>query len=462
MDQAMTFAMFAGAGIALLALLATVFAVLGWQAARRAASDEHLARSFAQGAEPLFAQHRDLLLKALRDESQLARQEASSQSAQNRKELGETLGSLREAMSRDAQASREESTNRLAQFEIKLTGKLDELARNQLDQAERLRQRVQERLETLQQQNDERLAKMQQVVEEKLQKTLEARLGESFRQVSERLEQVHKGLGEMQSLANGVGDLRRTLSNIKTRGTWGEYQLGNMLEQVLAPGQFEQNVKVNPRSAEMVEFAIRLPGQEDHTVWLPIDAKFPVEDYQRLQEAAEQGDAVAVETARTQLLNRIKGFAKEVAAKYVCPPHTTPFAIIFLPTEGLYAEVARAPGLIETLQQDFRVTVTGPSTLLAHLTALQMGFRTLAIQQRSVEVWNTLGAVKTEFGKFGVALQAVKKKLEEAHSKIEQTEVRQRAMDRKLRNVEVLPDAEASRLLGEEPDSEEETDLPER
>jgi DNA recombination protein RmuC len=300
------------------------------------------------------------------------------------------------------------------------------------------------------------------MVEEKLQKTLEARLGESFKQVSERLEQVHKGLGEMQSLANGVGDLKRTLSNIKTRGTWGEYQLGNMLEQVLAPGQYEQNVKVNPRSAEMVEYAIRLPGQDDQPLWLPIDAKFPVEDYQRLQEAADQADVGAVEAARLQLINRIKGCAKEVAAKYVCPPHTTPFAIIFLPTEGLYAEVARAPGLIENLQRDHRITITGPSTLIAHLTALQMGFRTLAIQQRSVEVWNTLGAVKTEFGRFGVALQAVKKKLEEAHGKIEQTEVRHRVMDRKLRNVEGLPEAEVAKLLGDprEPaeESEEEAD----
>jgi DNA recombination protein RmuC len=206
----------------------------------------------------------------------------------------------------------------------------------------------------------------------------------------------------------------------------------------------------------MVEFAIRLPGSDDTPIWLPIDAKFPVEDYQRLQDAAELADAAAVETARTQLINRVKGCAKDVAAKYVCPPYTTPFAIIFLPTEGLYAEVARAPGLIESLQHDYKVTITGPSTLLAHLSALQMGFRTLAIQQRSVEVWHTLGAVKTEFGKFGVALQAVKKKLEEAHNKIEQTETRHRVMDRKLRGVEGLPEAEAARLLGDVRETAEE------
>jgi DNA recombination protein RmuC len=441
---------------ALLSLAATILAGLAWRAAARAASDEQMARGFARGAEPLFTQHKDHLEKALRSEAALARQEASSDAALSRKELGDGLTTLREALTRDAQASREEGTKNFAQFEGKLTAKLDELGRNQLEQADRLRERVQERLETLQVKNDERLEKMQQMVEEKLQKTLEARLGESFRQVSERLEQVHKGLGEMQSLANGVGDLKRTLSNIKTRGTWGEYQLGSMLEQVLAPGQFEQNVKVNPRSAEMVEFAIRLPGQDDTPIWLPIDAKFPVEDYQRLQEAAEQADAAAVETARLQLISRVRGCAKDVSTKYVCPPHTTPFAIIFLPTEGLYAEVARAPGLIESLQHDFKVTITGPSTLLAHLSALQMGFRTLAIQQRSVEVWHTLGAVKTEFGKFGVALQAVKKKLEEAHSKIEQTETRHRVMDRKLRGVEGLPDADAAKLLGDAPEVAEE------
>jgi DNA recombination protein RmuC len=446
------------AAAAFFSLVAMILAGLAWRAAVRSSSEQQLAAGFTRGAEPLFAQHKDLLEKAIRSETAQARQEARDEAARGRKELADALQSLREATARDAQAGREESAKSFAQFETKLAVKLDELNRNQVEQADRLRQRVQERLETLQAKNDERLEKMQQMVEEKLQKTLESRLGESFRQVSERLEQVHKGLGEMQTLANGVGDLKRTLSNIKTRGTWGEYQLGNMLEQVLAPGQFEQNVKVNPRSAEMVEYAIRLPGSDDTPIWLPIDAKFPVEDYQRLQEAAEQADAAAVEAARLQLVNRVRGCAKDVSAKYVCPPYTTPFAIIFLPTEGLYAEVARAPGLIESLQHDFKVTITGPSTLLAHLSALQMGFRTLAIQQRSVEVWHTLGAVKTEFGKFGVALQAVKKKLEEAHSKIEQTETRHRAMDRKLRNVEGLPEAEAGKLLGDAPDLAEETE----
>ena len=441
---------------ALFALFAAILAGLAWRAAARGATDEQLAAAFRLSTEPLLTQHKELLEKCIRNEALQARQEAATEAALTRRELSEALAALREVLTRDAQAAREETAKSFVLFEGKLTGKLDDLNRNQIEQADRLRQRVQERLETLQSKNDERLEKMQQMVEEKLQKTLEARLGESFRQVSERLEQVHKGLGEMQSLASGVGDLKRTLSNIKTRGTWGEYQLGSMLEQVLAPGQYEQNVKVNPRSGEMVEFAIRLPGQGDSPVWLPIDAKFPVEDYQRLQDAAEQGDVAAVESARNQLLNRVKGCAKEVAAKYVCPPHTTPFAIIFLPTEGLYAEVAKAPGLIDNLQHDHKVTITGPSTLLAHLTALQMGFRTLAIQQRSVEVWHTLGAVKTEFGKFGVALQAVKKKLEEAHSKIEQTETRHRVMDRKLRGVEGLPDADAAKLLGDAPEVAEE------
>lgn len=410
---------------ALLSLLAALLALLAWRAAARGDAGGEFARRAAE------------LERAVRDEAALGRREQAA-----------ALEALRESLVREARAGREEGAAGQRRFETALAAKLDELARQQQEQAERLRERVQERLETLQAGNDQRLAKMQEVVEEKLQKTLESRLGESFRHVSERLEQVHKGLGEMQSLAAGVGDLKRTLSNIKTRGTWGEYQLGSLLEQVLAPGQYEANVRVNPRSAEVVEYAIRLPGQEDGPVWLPIDAKFPVEDYLKLQEAAERGEAAAVEAARAQLLNRVRGCAREVAEKYVCPPHTTPFGIIFLPTEGLYAEVARAPGVIEALQRDHRITLTGPSTLLAHLTALQMGFRTLAIQQRSAEVWTTLGAVKSEFGKFGVALQAVKKKLEEAQGKIEQTEVRQRAVDRRLRAVEELPEAEASSLLG--------------
>ena len=446
----------------LFSLLAMLLAGLAWRAASRGPTDEQLSSAVRRGAEPLFNQHKELLEKAVRAESALARQEAAAAATLTRGELGESLTVLREALTRDARASREETTRSFAQFETRLAARFDEINRNQGEQAERLRQRVQERLETLQAKNDERLEKMQQMVEEKLQKTLEARLGESFRHVSERLEQVHKGLGEMQSLASGVGDLKRTLSNIKTRGTWGEYQLGSMLEQVLAPCQYEQNVKVNPQSAEMVEFAVRLPGQGEAPIWLPIDAKFPVEDYQRLQDAAEQGDAAAVETARNQLDNRIKGCARDVAAKYICPPYTTPFAIIFLPTEGLYAEVARSPGLIENLQQDFKVTITGPSTLLAHLTALQMGFRTLALQQRSVEVWHTLGAVKTEFGKFGVALQAVKKKLEEAHGKIEDTERRQRAMGRRLHDVEALPEAETGRLLGDAVEPAEDPEQDER
>jgi DNA recombination protein RmuC len=280
---------------------------------------------------------------------------------------------------------------------------------------------------------------MRQTVDEKLQGTLEMRLGESFKLVSERLEQVHRGLGEMQSLASGVGDLKRVLTNVKTRGTWGEVQLGSLLEQILAPDQFERNVSTTG-TLERVEFAIKLPGAAiGDTCWLPVDAKFPVEDYQRLMEAAEKGDPDAVETAGRTLENTIKICARTISEKYLNPPGTTDFGILFLATEGLYAEAIRRTGLSELLQREYRVILTGPTTFAAILNSLQVGFRTLAIQQRSGEVWQTLGAVKTEFAKYAAVLSKVKKKLQEASNTVDRAESRTRVLQNHLRAVEGSP-----------------------
>lgn len=308
----------------------------------------------------------------------------------------------------------------------------------------RLSETVEARLNRIQDDNAKRLDAMRQTVDEKLQGTLERRLGDSFRLVSERLEQVHKGLGEMQSLASGVGDLKRVMSNIKTRGTWGEIQLGNLLEQILAPDQFERNVRTRPGSSAHVEYAIKFPGAGDGVqyVYLPIDAKFPVEDYQRLIEAQEQSDATASETARRQLDLRVRQAARDISEKYVSPPATTDFAVMFLPIEGLYAEIIRRPDLVELLQREWRIIIAGPTTLAALLNSLQMGFRTLAIQKRSSEVWEVLSAVKTEFSKFGDVMVKVQKKLAEAGSVIEQAQTRTRVIERKLRHVEALPTVE--------------------
>ncbi|HWG10107.1 MAG TPA: DNA recombination protein RmuC [Rhodanobacteraceae bacterium] len=305
-------------------------------------------------------------------------------------------------------------------------------------------------LKALQTDNAAQLDKMRVIVDEKLQSTLNTRLGESFKLISERLEAVQRGLGEMQSLAIGVGDLKRVLSNVKTRGTFGEVQLGALLEQVLTSEQYATNVATVPQSNERVEYAIRLPGADaDSPVWLPIDCKFPVEDYQRLLDAQERADADAAMAAAQALERRVRDEAKTIHAKYVAPPHTTDFAILFLPTEGLYAEVIRRPGLFEVLQRDHRVTVAGPTTLTAILNALQMGFRTLAIERRSSEVWQLLGAVKNEFGKFALVLDKTRKQLDTVRNSIDSAGVRTRAIERRLRDVESLSGDESQRLLGE-------------
>ena len=306
---------------------------------------------------------------------------------------------------------------------------------------ENLRKTIEDRLKSLQNDNSQKLEKMRETVDEKLHTTLEKRVGESFRQVSDRLEQVYKGLGEMRHLATGVGDLKRVLTNVRTRGTWGEVRLAAILEQILTPDQYDTNVATVKNSRDRVEFALRLPGQRkdpDQVVWLPIDAKFPQEDYQNLLDAQERADKESADRYLKQLEIRIKTEAKAIKEKYIAPPQTTDFAVMFLPVEGLYAEVLRIPGLCDTLQREYRVVVTGPTTLSALLNALQIGFRTVAIEKRSSEVWELLGALKTEFSRFGDALAKTKKKLQEAGNTIDQAEVRSRAISRKLSKVEEI------------------------
>ena len=312
-----------------------------------------------------------------------------------------------------------------------------------------IRTAMQEQMAQLQQSNTAKLEEMRQTVDEKLQSTLQTRLTESFKQVAERLEMVHKGLGEMQTLAQGVGDLKHLLTNVKVRGMFGEAQLGALLEQVFAPDQYGTQVQVHPGSRHAVDFALRLPGKsEDGTpLWLPIDAKFPNEDYERLLEAQQRANPEAAEQAARQLEARIRLEAKAIAERYIAPPHTTDFAILFLPTEGLYAEVLRRPGLMESLQRDHRITLAGPTTLLVMLNAMQMGFKTLALEKRSSEVWQVLGAVKTEFGKFGNTLAKARKQTQTVLNTLEHADTRTRAMQRALRGAEALPEEQAQQLL---------------
>jgi DNA recombination protein RmuC len=330
-------------------------------------------------------------------------------------------------------------------------------------QIEALRTTVDGKLKDILASNTAELEKMRSTVDEKLQVTLNTRLTESFQRVHALLTEVHSGLGQMQTLASGVGDLKRVLTNVKTRGTWGEVQLSNLLEQVLTPEQYAANVATKPNSAERVEFAIKLPGRDpgEGQVWLPIDAKFPKEDYERLVEAAERANPEAVELAAKALEEQVRHEASEIQKKYIDPPHTTDFGILFLPTEGLYAEVLRRPGLAERLQRENRVMVAGPTTLAALLNSLQMGFRTLAIEQRSSEVWQVLGAVKTEFAKFGEVMDKVQKKLQEATNVIDSAKSRSNVIRRKLKDVEGLPSAQAITLLGTADEQAEEPEAPE-
>jgi DNA recombination protein RmuC len=391
----------------------------------------------------------------------------STQLANFAKASGERLDGVRAESAISGKQLREEVVATLNKISENMTKTMSELAnvqKSQLDvmaaaigklsesnekKLEEVRATVEGKLQTMQADNAKQLEQMRQTVDEKLQGTLEKRLGESFKQVSERLEQVHKGLGEMQTLATGVGDLKKVLTNVKTRGTWGEIQLGALLEQVLNPEQFSTNVATKD-GGERVEFAVKLPGQtpdKDETVWLPIDAKFPVEDYQRLLEAQERSDIEGVEAAGKQLENRVKMCARDISEKYLNPPKTTDFGILFLPIEGLFAEVVRRRGLLEVLQRESRVVIAGPTTLWSLMSSLQMGFRTLAIQKRSSDVWNLLAAVKTEWTKYGEMLENVKKKLDQASDTIDKVNVRSRAVGKKLKDVQELPVGEASTLF---------------
>ena len=373
------------------------------------------------------------------------RAESATGAKQLREEVVATLRGITETTTR---TMGELANIQKTQLEA-VSAAIEKLSDSNEKKLEALRLTVEGKLENMQADNARQLEQMRQTVDEKLQGTLEKRLGESFKQVSERLEQVHKGLGEMQTLATGVGDLKKVLTNVKTRGTWGEVQLGALLEQVLNPDQFSTNVATKD-GAERVEFAVKLPGQgkgADETVWLPIDAKFPVEDYQRLIEAQERADAEGVEAAGKQLEMRVKNCAGDICAKYLNPPKTTDFAILFLPIEGLFAEVIRRTGLTEIVQRDYRVVIAGPTTLWSLLSSLQMGFRTLAIQKRSSEVWNLLGAVKTEWTKYGDILDAVQKKIQQASETIDKARVRSRAVGKKLRDVQELPAGEVAALL---------------
>lgn len=352
---------------------------------------------------------------------------------------GESLRHLGAGLSESLRALGEATDRRLSEVRASVETRLAEL-----------RHGVEQRVTALQEGNEKKLEQMRATVDEKLHATLEQRLGESFKQVADRLEQVHKGLGEMQGLARDVGALNRVLTNVKTRGIFGEVQLAGLLEQVFTPEQYAVNVATVPGSSERVEFALRLPGRRDDAsapLWLPIDAKFPREDYERLLEAHERADAAGVEAAAKGIETRLRLEARAIRDKYLAPPHTTDFGILFVPTEGLYAEALRRPGLVEALQREHKVMLAGPTTLLATLTSLQMGFRTLALEQRSAEVWEVLGAVKTEFAKFGDVLDKTKKKLDEASRTIDAAGVRSRAMQRRLKGVEALPEGRSVTLL---------------
>jgi len=380
---------------------------------------------------------------------------ALQQSLQNMHEKLERIErELRTEITESSRGGRQELTQNLALFQ---QSQVQQLTLMQKSIGDTLNQQLQQ----LQKSNADKLDEMRRTVDEKLQTTLEKRLSESFKQVAERLEQVHNGLGQMQKLADGVGSLQRVLTNVKTRGMFGEVQLEALLEQVLTIEQYAKQVETKPRSNQRVDFAIRFPGRggaDGEPVWLPIDAKFPREDYERLLDAQDRADAMAAEVAAKALEVRIRTEAKSIAESYLAPPHTTDFAILFLPTEGLYAEVLRRPGLMDSLQRDYRVTLAGPTTLLAMLNSLHMGFRTLALEQQASEVWKVLGAVKTEFERYGDWVEKVREQVQKAADTLDRADTRSRQMRRALKNVEALPEGEAQALLPKFDDALDDTD----
>jgi len=448
--------------------------LLLWLAIRRPPADDSLKAELRSTSERLERELRDELSRSAQGTRQelgstlanfqqtLTSAQGSVASLQNeqidsfrtqlaamQQAVSDALQSAASSQAAQSVASREAQDMSLKRFSDAMTEQLRALSEANERRLGEVRTAVEQRLTTLQQGNEQKLEQMRATVDEKLHATLELRLGESFKLVADRLDKVHAGLGEMQVLAKDVGSLNRVLNNVKTRGTFGEVQLAGLLEQVFTPDQYAKNVETVPGSGARVEFAIRLPGQRADGVplWLPIDAKFPREDYDRLLDAHDRADAPAAELAAKAIEQRLRLEAKTIRDKYVSPPHTTDFGILFVPTEGLYAEALRRAGLVESMQREYRVMLCGPTTLLATLTSLQMGFRTLALEKRSVEVWEVLGAVKTEFAKFGDVLAKTKKKLDEASNNILQAEVRARAMSRELRSVEALPDARAKLVL---------------
>lgn len=447
-----------------LVLLAIVLARLGTIAADRAAAATALDALRTEIAV-LKAQGQDLE-RDLKQDLAESRREHLEVAKGLRGEVGERIGQFTGSTAGQLQefGTRLTDFTRLTQEQLRGLGEAQKRGSSEtvaelgrLREAsdarfEAVRQAIEQRLDLLRNENAQKLEQMRATVDEKLQATLETRLGESFKLVSDRLEQVHKGLGEMQTLATGVGDLKRVLTNVKKRGTWGEMQLGALLAEVLTPGQFATNVETVPGSGRRVEFALRMPAPADEPeCWIPVDAKFPVEEWERLQDALERSDAEAAESARKALATFLRQQARAVRASYVAPPHTSDFAFLYLPTESLYAEMMARPGLADELQREHRVIFTGPSNFLALLNIVQMGFRSVAIEQRSAEVWRTLGAVRTEFGKFGDVLARAKKKLEEASNTLDEARGKTTTIARRLRDVEALPEPDAARLLGGAP-----------
>ncbi|MBI5788616.1 MAG: DNA recombination protein RmuC [Candidatus Schekmanbacteria bacterium] len=425
---------------------------------------EEFARSFHTFGESVSARMTQIA-DMQKNQLDTFSQQLVSLSQTNEKKFGELtetlagkLASFQERMDLGAKDNRNELAAALKYFQEQFkasVSEFNELQKQKFDQLSNkqseLLQTTERRLNEMRSDNNEKLERMRQTVDEKLHKTLEDRLGQSFQIVTDKLEMVHKGLGEMQILANGVGDLKKVLSNVKTRGSLGEYRLEMILEQIMAPDLYQKNVATNPDSRENVEFAIKIPAKdtENGTIWLPIDSKFPQDKYQVLLDAYDQADPLLVDAAIKELEKTIKLLAKDIRDKYINPPFTTDFAIMFLPFEGLYAEVVKRPALFETLQRDYRINISGPSTIAAFLHSLQMGFRTLAIQKRSSEVWTLLGAVKTEFGKFGTFLDGVQKNLEATRNKILQASQKSRTIERKLRDVQALPQEEAVKYIGD-------------
>ena len=452
--------------------LATLLVVVWIGLTLRRGADSGQAEAQEAARQELLTVARAQAERLERIERELRREIAESSRA-GRQELAQNLAAFQQTLvQQSGEATRTQNTQidafgqQLALLQKTLsdtlTNQLSSLSESNARRMNEVRETLEKQLVQLQTNNAAKLDEMRATVDEKLQATLQARLGESFKQVADRLEQVHKGLGEMQSLAQGVGDLKHLLTNVKTRGIFGEAQLASLLEQVFVPDQYAVQVPTRPGSKNVVDFAIKLPGKSDNgePLWLPIDAKFPNEDYERLLDAQGRADGVAAEAAGKALETRIRLEAKSISEKYVEPPYTTDFAILFLPTEGLYAEVLRRPGLMESLQREHRITLAGPTTLLAMLSSLQMGFRTLALEKRSSEVWQVLGAVKTEFGKFGDVLARVKAQTETVLKTIDGAETRSRAMGRALKKVEALPDAQAQVLIPADKDFDRDAELP--